>query len=60
MQSYFRNTPRGQAYIYKLCNEDDAREQVDVPMVPLKNPVAKMEKIPLWAHITKFINLITP
>ena len=60
MQSYFNNTPRGQAYIYKLCNEDDVKNEVELPLPTMKNPVVKMEKIPLWARFIKFRNLITP
>ena len=60
MQSYFNNTPRGQAYIYKLCNEDDVKNEVEVKMPPIKNNVTKLEKIPLWSRFTKFRNFITP
>ena len=60
MPSYFRNTPRGEAYIYKLCNEDDVKNEVELPLPKIKNNVTKMEKIPLWSRFTKFRNLIMP
>lgn len=59
MKSYF-NTAKGQDYLYRLCNEDDARAGVDTPMPKIKNKIAKMDKIPLWARFIKFRNFIMP
>lgn len=57
--SFFKNTPRGETYLYKLCNEDDAREGVDV-VIPEPKPMPITLKVPIWARFIKFKNFITP